>query len=146
MTEELNYDSVEVGQELPPFTYELTPDRVAWYLEEAGEANPIYRDPERARRAGLEGPVCPPLISLMYAAPPGLLAGLGRVLPGHSIHARSEYTFIKPARPEDVITSRARVEEKFIRKGRKYVTLFITSVNQKGETLLLNRHTSVWPR
>ena len=146
MPVELTYDDVEVGQELPPLTYELTPERVHWYLEEAEETNPIYSDPELASCHGLGGPVTPPMIALMYAPPLDMLAGLGRQLPAHSIHAISEYTFVRPARPGDVITSKARISAKYLKKDRKYVAVEIHSYNQNGELILVNTHTSVWPK
>ena len=143
---ELTYDDVEVGQELPPMTYELTPEKVRWYLEEAEENNPIYADPELARRRGLGGPVAPPMIACMYAPPPEILAGLGRQFPAHTVHASSEYTFVRPARPGDVITSRAKIHAKYLKKDRKYVAVEINSYNQNGELILVNIHTSVWPK
>lgn len=146
MSAELTYDDVEVGQELPPLTCELTPEMVSWYLDEAEETNPIYTDPELARRMGLGGPVTPPLIFCMYAPPPEILAALGRQFPAHTIHAGSELTFAGPARPGDVITSRAKIKDKYIKKGRKFVVQEIMSYNQKGELVLANVHTSVWPK
>jgi len=143
---ELTYDDVEVGQELPPMTYELTPERVHWYLEEAEETNPIYSDPELARCSGLGGPVAPPMIACIYAPPPEMLAALGRQFPAHTIHASSEYTFVRPARPGDVITSKARIRDKYLKKGRKYVVMEINSFNQNSELILVNIHTSVWPK
>ena len=146
MPTELTYDDVEVGQELPPMTYELTPERVHWYLEEAEETNPVYSDPELARRSGLGGPVAPPMIACIYAPPLDILAGLGRQLPAHTVHAISEYTFVRPARPGDVITSRAKIGDKYLKKDRKYVTVEINSFNQNGELIMVNIHTSVWPK
>lgn len=146
MPMELTYDDVEAGQELPSMTYELTPERVHHYLEEAEETNPIYSDPELARRSGLGGAIAPPMIACIYAPPPDMLAGLGRQLPAHSIHAISEYTFVKPARPGDVITSKARIHDKYMKKDRKYVAVEINSFNQNGELIMVNIHTSVWPK
>ena len=146
MSKELTYDDIEVGQELPDTTYEITPERVQWYLEEAEETNPFYSDPEFARRSGLGGPVAPPMVACMYAAPPEILAALGRKFPAHTIHASSEYTFVRPARPGDVITTRARIRDKYLKKGRKYIVMEIKSFNQDGELILENIHTSVWPK
>lgn len=146
MPMELIYDDVEVGQELPPMTYELTPERVNRYLEEAEETNPLYSEPELARCSGLGGPIAPPMIACIYAPPLDILAGLGCQLPAHTVHAISEYTFVRPARPGDVITSRARIGDKYLKKDRKYVTVEINSFNQNGELIMVNIHTSVWPK
>ncbi|MFC2005451.1 MaoC family dehydratase [Chloroflexota bacterium] len=143
---ELTYDDVEVGQELPILTYELTPERVHWYLEEAEETNPFYSDAEFAKRRGLDGLVAPPMIACMYAAPPEILAALGRQFPAHTIHASAEYTFVRPARPGDIITSKARIRDKYLKKGRKYIVMEIKSFNQNDELILMNIHTSVWPK
>ena len=143
---ELTYDDVEVGQELPSLTYEIRPESIQWYLEEAEETNPVYTNPELAQRSGLGGPVTPPMIWCMYAAPPEILARLGRTFPAHTIHASSELTFVRPARPGDVITSRAKVRDKYLKKGRKYIITEIKSFNQDGELILVNIHTSVWPK
>ena len=146
MSGELTYDSVEIGQELPSITYEMTPDNVRWYLEEAGETNPVYSDPELAKNAGLGGPVTPPMIACMYAGPPEIFGALGLVFPAHTIHASSEYTFVNPVRPGDIITSKGKIHDKYIKKGRKFVVTKIESFNQNGAPVLVNIHTAVWPK
>ncbi|MFC1940439.1 MaoC family dehydratase [Chloroflexota bacterium] len=143
---EITYDNVEVGQELSTITYELTPERVRWYLEEAEETNPIYSDAEIARRGGLGGPVAPPIIACVYAPPPEIISALGYQFPAHTIHAASEFTFVKPARSGDVITSKARIRDKYLKKGRKYTVMEVKSFNQDGELILINIHTSLWPK
>ena len=143
---ELTYDIVNIGEELAPLTYEITPENVQWYLEEAEETNPFYTDPELAEQSGLGGPVTPPIIFCMYAPPPELFASLGFKFPAHTIHAASECTFIKPVRPWGIITSKSKIRDKYIRKGRKYVVLEIHSFNQNGELVMINIHTSVWPK
>ena len=146
MSRELTYDDVKVGQELPSITYELTLEKVSWYLEEAEEANPVYSNPELAHRSGLGGPVSPPMICCMYAAPPEIMAAMGYQFPAHTIHASGDYTFVKPARPGDVITSRAKIRDKYIKNGKKYVVMEVNSFNQNGELILVNIHTNVWPK
>ena len=144
--DKLLFNDFYVGQQLPSITRTVTREDIEKYVTVVGETNAIYRDDEAARRAGFEGVVAPPMMVKDYAHFTNVLLELEKPAPAHSIHARSEYTYVKPARPGDVMTTTGIIAEKYERKGRKYITFELTTVNQKGETIVVNRHTSVWPK
>jgi acyl dehydratase len=143
---ELTYDFFNKGQELPVYTHTVTEEEIDKYCRSTGEDNPVYLDDAAAREAGLEGRVAPPMMVRYYAHMQNVLGEYGLAVPGHSIHAAGEYQFLSAVRPGDTIKTSGRVIEKYIKKGRKYLSFELVSRNQRGEIAVLNRHTSVWPR
>ena len=67
-------------------------------------------------------------------------------MPAHSIHASGEYHFLKSLRPGDTIVTGGKVIDKYIKRGKKFLTFELISKNQRDEKVVINRHTSVWPK
>ena len=144
--EELVFDSFTVGQELPAFTRTVSVADIDEFCKTWGEDNPIYLNDEAAKKVGFEERVAPPMMVRNYAHLQNVLAGLNRVVPAHSIHIEGKYIFVNPVRPGDTITTTGKVINKYTKKGRKYISFEFISINQKGEPVVVNEHTSIWPR
>lgn len=143
---ELVYDFFYVGRELPVYIHTVTAEEIDDFCNYVQEKNPIYLDDTSARKAGLGGRVAPPMMVIRYAHFQNVFTGFGAKIPGHSLHAGGEYDFVNPVRPGDTITTTGKVTDKFIKRDRKYLAFELVSKNQRGETVVVNRHTSVWPR
>jgi acyl dehydratase len=135
-----------IGMELPGYTHTVTGEQIDEYCASLGEDNPIYLDDEAAREAGFEGRVAPPMMVRDYAHFQNVFTGFKKTLPAHSIHAAGEYDFINPVRPGDIVTTTGKVIDKYIKKDRKYLCFELISKNQNGDIVVINRHTSVWPK
>ena len=142
----LSYDFFFIGQELPAYAHMVSAEEIDHFCHSMRESNSVYLDDEFARKAGFESRIAPPMMVRRYAHMQNVLAGFGTKIPGHSIHASGEYHFLQPVRPGDTITTTGKVVDKFARKGRLYLTFELISKNQHGETVVINRQTSVWPR
>ncbi|MDP2726118.1 MAG: MaoC family dehydratase N-terminal domain-containing protein [Dehalococcoidia bacterium] len=142
---ELVYDEIEVGQEFDPPPLNLTQEAAQKYVQAVEDSSPIYRDQQAAEEAGVGWPVAPPTTAAIFGRPSAILKNAGKMPPG-SIHARQEFHFVSPFRPGDTLITKAKVVEKFVRKERKWMVIESTTVNQKGETVLIGRVTGIWPK
>lgn len=136
------FDDLEVGQEFPSAEIKVTPETVAKYTEAVQDETPFYRDPAAAQQAGFEGIVAPPTMAAVY-----MLGALNQVKrPPGGIHARQEFTFLKPVKIGETLKTKARVEDKFLRKERKYVVLAMVTTNEKDEEVVKSKMTVIWAK
>jgi acyl dehydratase len=119
----LSYEAVEVGQRLGPIRYRVEPEIVRLHLEAvAQEVPPFLADPETGA---------------LLMEPGILVRHYMRLLRNHfrvegAIHARTEITLAGPARAGQTLTVTGRVAEKYIRRGRAYVVVESTTVDEAG--------------
>jgi len=142
----LVYDFFYVGFELPGYVHKVTEEEIDNFCKAVDERNPIYTSDRAAREAGLSGRIAPPLMVRNYAHFQNLFKGFKETIPGHTIHASGEYHFLSPVRPCDTITTTGKVIDKYVKRDKKFLSFELISKNQTGETVVINRHTSVWPR
>ena len=148
MTEQskLVYDFFYIGQDLPVYTHTVTEEEIDNFCQSFKENNPMYLDDTAARKLGFDGRIAPPMMVRRYAHIQNVLRGFRETVPGHSIHASGEYLFECPVRPGDTVTTTGKVTDKYLKKDRKFLSFELTTKNQRGDTVVINRHTSVWPR
>jgi acyl dehydratase len=142
----LTYDFFYIDQELPKYTHTVTEEEIDNFCKSFKEKNPVYLYNEAAKKAGFEGRIAPSMMVRYYAHIQNILKGFHETVPGHSIHVSGEYCFLHPVKAGDTITTRGKVLNKYIKKGRKFFTFELISENQDGETVVINVHTSIWPK
>lgn len=85
-----------------------TIDTIRHFADGLGDANPLWRDEEHARRTRWGGLIAPPFY-LFTAAPLGITAG---GLPGvHSLWMNDVWEFYRPLRPGDRLTAVSRLKD-----------------------------------
>lgn len=138
-----DYRKVEVGQEALEITNEITLESVSKYADVCRNANPIYY---------------PPVIQIGSNVMPTQIFGLApknrngiaenngmtiiqsRATP----FAKAEGRWFEPMRAGDIVTSKARVLEKYERRGNKFVTVRLEPTNQFGLKIAEIDHTSIF--
>ena len=139
------YDAVEPGQQGAETVVEITAENIAGYAAVALNDDPRYRE--------ASADLAMPSMVLSYA--PLLrdeIAGAnGFVALEQSTTARRQTPFAKceirwhrPVAPGDVITGRRSVLEKYERRGSRFVTFRVDSVNQRGETAVEYDYTCIF--
>jgi acyl dehydratase len=146
LKDNLVYDFFYVDQKLPPYTHTVTEAEIDAYCSAIRTETPVYLDHSAACKAGFKGKIAPPMMVIRYAHFQNVLTGFNGTIPGHSIHVSGDYEFGTPVKPDDVITTTGRVIDKFIKKGKKFISFELISVNQDGQLVVRNRHTSLWPK
>jgi len=144
--EELTFDTFYLGQKLPSYLHTLSISEIDHWCYLVGEDNPVYLDDNEAKLAGFEGRIAPPMMIRVFSHMQNVFKGFDRKVPGHSIHAKGWYRFIKPVRPGDTIRTTGFVKQKYIKNNRKFLIFEFTCINQRGECVAKNTHTTIWPK
>lgn len=140
------------------FTYPMEHDPIRRFCHMTKDDNPLYLDPTYAKDTRFGGVICPPSYHLTYREfwPP-TEENAGKMgspsfefeTPGdHPANLSSEEENFRPIYVGDVITSKKRYEDVYIKPLRVDPdTFWITSAtiywNQKGEIVRINRGTLV---
>ncbi len=128
----LSYDSITVGQSLPPLKLPpLSRFTLALYCGASGDHNPIHVDIDFARKARMPDTFAHGMLSMAW---------LGRLLtnwvPQQQLR-NFNVRFTGITYPGAVITCTGKVVEKLERNGEKLVKVEIQTANQHGEVKVL---------
>jgi acyl dehydratase len=122
------YDSVSIGDELPPLALPpLTRATLALYAGASGDYNPIHTDVDFARAAGMPDVVAHGMLSMAW---------LGRLLtnwaPQRDLREFS-VRFSAMTQVGERIVCTGRVTEKLERDGERLVRVALATANEAGE-------------
>ena len=119
--------TVEVGQQIPTLSVEISREQIAEYAEASGDRNPIHLDDDFARSVGLPGLIAHGMLDM------GILA---RMLvdwagdPGKLERLRCRFAGM--VEPGDTLTCQGRIAK----VGDDSVELELWAENQRGEHVL----------
>jgi acyl dehydratase len=144
-------DKSFIGQSFPPFTFEVDKSKIRELAQALGDENPIYRDEEAAKSAGLPGIVAPPTFPTLFkmwgegGSSPHIKAMGGNVL--RLVHGGEEFEYFRLIRPGDVITGQTRVVSIEAKEGSRgpldIVVLETEYRDQHHELVVVGRTTIV---
>lgn len=132
MSKAIPFDSIVLGEELGPWSVEVTAEAVRAYCEDWDDHNPLY----------LEGTADggPPI------APPAFMAGLAcfRLLRNKydasaTAGAKTEHRNIRPIRVGDTLRTEGRIVEKYVKRGLEYVVVESTAYDGAGQVVRTSR-------
>lgn len=139
----LRFADLHVGMTFAPQTLAVTSALVDGFAELTGDDNPLYRDAETARAAGLPGPVMPPGLAGVWARRSYLARH--RMLPG-GVMAGQELRFIAPVTVGTALTLGARVLEHDASDPKRRVLLECTAAGHDGDLAGQVRIDARWPQ
>ena len=140
------YDDIVKGMQLPDITYTITSEILERYLDGIDDLNPLYLDEDYAKKSPFGGRIVPPISMAIYTTVSNLIRPLGLVIPPGLIQATQKYEFTGIARPDEQLLIRSRVEDKYEKKGRKFVLLKSEVFNEKGEKVGTSWLTPIWSK
>jgi acyl dehydratase len=128
---ELNYASLQVGDEIPSYTTSsISRTTLALFAGASGDHNPMHIDIDFAKKFGMEDVFAQGMLSMAY---------LGRLLtnlvPQTAIRQYG-VRFGAITNLRDKITCSGKVLEKYEENGEKLVKLEVTAANQDGDIKL----------
>ena len=140
------FDELKVGWDCGSYEYRLTRGRILKYSEAVEDLNPWYE-----KDSPFGGPIASPTVcDNDITRLPGWKVIRGGDLEDPSnyrpgfLHAKQEYDFLNPARPGKKVKVSGRIVDKYVKRGREYVTVEALSVDEDGVPLLRTRGTLCW--
>ena len=140
------FDDIVKGMPLQDINYTITSEILERYLDGIDDLNPLYLDEEYAKKTPFAGRVVPPISMAIYTTVSALIRPMGLVTPPGLVHARQRYEFTGIVRPGEKLLIKSIVEDKYEKKGRKYVQLKSEVFNEKGEKVGTSWLTPIWSK
>lgn len=148
------WDVAVIGDESPPFVYEVTAEKIADYCRAVQYENPVYVSDAAAREMGFPGVFAPPTMLYTYAPQrrQDVVNARGYIAPEQSEQSPRSTPFVSTdvrfqgvlVRPGDVITSTTKVVDKFERRTNRFITLRVTAHNQRNEKVAEYDYVCLW--
>ena len=108
MTDRLDLEKVDVGQELAPLQKYMTQEKINAYIDAAEDFNPIHVDPEYAKNTAFKSTIAPGYQFIAYISELMARDFGERWITGGGMELR----LIRPVFPKDTLTIGAKVVEK----------------------------------
>jgi 3-hydroxybutyryl-CoA dehydratase len=140
------FDDIVKGAELPDITYTITTEILDKYLEGIDDLDPLYLDEEYAKKTPFGGRIVPPISMAIYTTVSNLIKPMGLKIPAGLIQASQRYEFTGVVRPDEELLIKSLVEDKFEKKGRKFVLLRSDVFNRQGEKVGTSWLTPIWSK
>jgi peroxisomal enoyl-CoA hydratase 2 len=141
-------DKSIIGKTGKPFTMPIERSKVREFARAIRDPNPLYFDPELAKKECGGIPVPPTFLQVAAfwmgaESMPTANFDLRRIL-----HGEQDFEFLKPVFVGDVLTGTSRIADVYEKEGGRggKMTFLITEIeykNQKGETVAFARGTLV---
>jgi acyl dehydratase len=136
------FDRSIVGQEFDRTVFPpVTEEQIVAYARAYGETNPLYTDPEAAKRGPLGGLVGPPTFVFRLRGKNFMPKKLPQELGRRGFDAGKDLELGMPVRPGDVLTSATTVHDIYEKTGRSGTMVFLvlrtTVTNQRQENVAI---------
>ncbi|MFX1441891.1 MAG: MaoC family dehydratase [Promethearchaeota archaeon] len=128
------WEDVVIGTEgFGERTFEVKKEDVDAYVDCTMEENPVFKNEEFAKKTPWGGLIAPPMfITPVIFWIAGTGSGSWIRTPG-AINPGQKIEFYEPIRVGDVITIRSEAYDKYLKRGKRYLTYYSEFTNQRGE-------------
>ncbi len=130
------------GKEYPAVTVTVERDDVLRFADAIGEDNPLFRDPEAARRAGYPEQLAPPTfvtrMQILTSAQVVLDEELGLNY-SMVVHGEQAYEWRRPVVVGDVLSAAPRIADIYAKKANEYLVIEAEIRDARGETVVVGR-------
>jgi acyl dehydratase len=146
-----DWDIAQIGDAAPPFTYAVTEASIVDYCKAIRNDNPLYLDPEAAKRGPFGGIIAPP--GYAFKCSPlrrnEVMHARGYASPEEKSEYQTPYAKAElfptcPVRPGDEITSIVTLEVKYERRGNAFITWRVRASNALNEPVHEYTYTIIW--
>jgi len=130
------------GKEYPAVTVTVERDDVLRFADAIGEDNPLFRDPEAARRAGYPEQLAPPTfvtrMQILTSAQVVLDEELGLNY-SMVVHGEQAYEWRRPVVVGDVLSAVPRIADIYAKKANEYLVIEAEIRDARGVTVVVGR-------
>ena len=132
-------DLTAAGKTFPPYEFRVERGKIKEFADAIGDPNPIYRDPDYARRP-LGAIVAPPTLLRTFLYEPRTASEALKVKDwSYIVHGEQEFEYLAPVLAGDVLTGEERIvsitEKESRRAGKLHIgvieTVFTTSAARR---------------
>ncbi|SFR04601.1 MaoC family dehydratase [Desulfoscipio geothermicus] len=139
----LYFDDLFIGMEFKPLTSKFTKEDIRNYAEAVEDFNPLFLDEQHAKKSKFNGLINHPATAAILSVN---AHKTGETLPSGIIHAKQRYKFYSPTRPEENLITRAKVIDKYMKRGKKYVVIQSITVNEVDQKKVESTAVLIWPK
>jgi hypothetical protein len=131
-------DGIYPGKELGTRELVITPEWIEKYMGSIDDRNPWY-----THDSPFGGPIAPAAVfnyELQLSGgwhPPGIREPI--------YNTGTSWEFHRPMRPGQKITVRARVHDRYVRRGREHIAMEACAYDEQGNLLCRTVTTDAWP-
>ena len=133
LSQELKPSDIHQGDNLPSVAKHITQREINLYAEAVGDFNPIHIDESFAAQTPLGGTIAHGMLIMAYMSEM-MTAAFGK---NWLSTGKLSVRFKTPARPEDTITVRGKVNYIEYKEGTPYVSCSLDCRNQKEEKVVI---------
>ena len=132
------------GKEYGEVTFTVDRDRVIKFADAIGEDQPVFRDPQAARRLGYSEQIAPPTFATVLQI---MTSGQAVVDPelgldyARVVHGEQEYEWIRPVQVGDVLRTTPRIADIYSRGPNEFLVIEADIKDETGNTVVLARTT-----
>ena len=127
------------GREYKPVTYVIGQEKIKEYALAVGDLNPLYIDPDFAKKSKYGCIIAPPMFVVVFAretmvnlfSDTALNLNMLRLL-----HGEQEFNFHKIVKANDTITTHAKIKSIYQKGNNDFVELETKSYNQNKELVV----------
>jgi acyl dehydratase len=137
-----------IGRLLSTGSATVTAEHVAAFARALGDENPLYLDPEAARRGPLGTIVAPPTYPIAFMAQ-AMAGGLGTFLElgldfATLVHGEQEFEYVRPIRAGETLTLTGRIADVYEKAGSSgtldFVVLETEARDAEGRPVFFSRN------
>ena len=142
--EQRSWDELEVGEEYETVPFTVTRERILKYAEGTEDLNPVFCDEEAAKGSQFRGMIRASHNSGANSLPNHAASDIDKDAGRHQ--SRSEAGIRRSGTPGDTLRCKARMTDKYIKRGRKYAIGKMRISNQNDETVCVWTGGLILPR
>ncbi len=129
-------DTKFIGREYKPVTYVIGQEKIREYALAVGDLNPLYIDPEFAKKSKFGTIIAPPMFVVVFARDSMFTLfedkEININLP-KLVHGEQEFNFHKIVKANDSIKTISKIKNIFQKNNNDFVELETKSYNQNNE-------------
>ena len=129
-------DTKFIGKEYKPFSYVVGQEKIKEYALAVKDTNPLYTDPDFAKKSKYGCIIAPPLFVVVYAKESFDLLFTDKELNLNMprlVHGEQEFNFHKIVKANDTITTHPKIKNISQKNNNDFLVLETKSFNQNKE-------------
>ena len=135
----MTVDTKFIGREYGPIIYVVGQEKIKEYAQAIGDVNPLYIDPEFAKKSKHGAVIAPPMFVVVFAR--DMLVKLfsdGEVKLDmfRLVHGEQEFTFHKIVKASDTIKTSGKIKNIYQKNNNDFIELETKSYNQNNELVV----------